>query len=231
MELWYPITGSSVLSTGIFFDYGGDDLGATLAQLEASFCVAEQIAQLQLNTFLTPTSWTGTFDRIAYFQPIMMPHSHLRSIDGVTLICETNRCTCAIRRLDSCGHIKQQGPSIIELRLPSSGWASCSCSGCGGALSFEIAYTAGIPTGHLGSAPAALAALTVLAQEALEQIVDPGASPSGPGAPGVESWSQFRYREKRFGQLVTQLGNSARANYAAKLLQPWRIKRAYKVGY
>lgn len=231
MELWYPITGTFVLDTGTFFQYGGDSLDATTAQLNAALCIAEQLVQLQLNTFIEPQSWTGTFDRLAYYQPITLPHSHLRSLDSITLVCERNRCECTTRRIDSCGYIKNRPASIIELRIGQDTTGSCSCGQCGGALSFEIAYTAGIPSGHLASSPIALMALTAVAEEALTQMVDPGASPGGPGAPGIESWSQFRYREKRFGQIVTQLGNSARAQYAAKLLQPWKVKRSYKLGY
>lgn len=235
MEMWYPITGTHILSHEIFHAYGGDDLGVTGAQVTAALCIAEQLAQLELNTFIEPQSWTGSFDRLAYGQPLMLPHSHLRSIDSVVLRCEVDTTICSVRRITSCAHIKDRNASIVELRLGrdicGAARGCCSCTHCGRPLNFEIAYTAGIPPGQLASAPIALAALTALAQEALEQLADPGASEGGAGAPGVMEWRQFWYGEKRFGLKVTQLGNSARANYAQKLLQPWKVKRAYKISY
>jgi len=229
MEKWYPITGTYVLSHELFHAYGGDDLGTTGSRVTAALCIAEQLAQLELNTFLEPQAWTGVFDRLAYGQPMMLSHSHLRSVDSVVLRCETHPHICVICNVTSCAHIKDRSASIIELRI---GIRRCGlCSVCGRALSFQIAYTAGIPTGQLAAAPAAIAALVALAQEALEQLVDPSASEGGAGAPGLESWRQFQYAEKRFALKSTQLGNSPRANYAAKLLQPWKVKRAMKIGY
>lgn len=225
-----PVTSPSVLTEDLFETYGGSTGTSTAAQRNAAFCIAEQNAQVQLMTPLTPTSVSGTFHWFAYGQPMMLPYAHVHSIDEVVLVCEDCVGDCAVTDYTQCAHLKRPKEGIIELRIESSTvCGSCGC--CGSPLMWRITYTAGLETGMAATAPAILHALTIAANIALEQIVDPGASEGGPGDPGVQEWASLDHRERRTKLKQTAFGSSARANYAANLLKPWKVKRALKLGW
>ena len=228
----FGVTVPQVLTEAIFSAYGGETGTATSAQITAAFCVGEQLIQQQIGTFLTPTSVTGTLvSALAMLGTLYLEHSYLRTIDGVVLRCEDSCSGCDTTDYTACAHIKNFQQSIIELRLDASSPLCGSCAGCGRPLSFWIDYTAGIPPGQAESSPTMLLALTTIADIALEQITDPGASEGGPGDPGVQSWSSFKYREERVPLIAHAVGSSARANYAANLVRPWRVKRSLKLGW
>lgn len=227
----FGVTVPQVLTEALFTAYGGYTGTATSAQITAAFCVGEQLIQQQIGTFLTPTSVTGTLvSALALMGPFTLDHSYLRTIDGVVLRCEDASCDCDTTDYTACAHIKSFEQSVIELRL---GTSTCcgSCSCCRRPLSFWIDYTAGLPAGEAAAAPTMVLALTTIADIALQQITDPGASEGGPGDPGVQKWGSFTYREERVPLIVHAVGSSARANYAANLVVPWRIKRSIKFGW
>ena len=230
-----PVFTPQVLTEDIFATYGGTSGTASAAQLNASFCIGEQRVQQELCTPLVPTQITGSMGAykvhlLAYYQPFTLPHVHLRSVDDVRLVCEVGCTDCAVEEHEACVHIKNYMSSIVELRLLCTTFCG-TCGTCGTPLNFRIEYTAGLDPGVAANAPAILHALTIAADISLEQIIDPGASEGGPGDPGVQKWGSITYKEERTKLRHTALGSSARANYAAGLLQPWKVKRALKVGW
>lgn len=225
-----PVTSPAVLTEELFEMYGGSTGSSSAAQRDAAFCIAEQLAQSEIMTPLTPTTVSGTFHWFAYGQPMMLPHTHVRSIEEVVLVCENCVGDCETTNYAECAQLKRPKEGIIELRIETS--MTCgSCGCCGSPLMWMIIYVAGLETGVAETAPAILHALTIAADIALEQIVDPGASEGGPGDPGVQEWSGLDQREKRTRLRSTAFGSSARANYAANLLKPWKVKRALKLGW
>lgn len=233
-----PVTSPQVLTEDIFVRYGGHTGSATALQLEAAFCIAEQRAQQEICTPLVPTQVTGSVgayrvNLLALGQPFTLPHTHLISVDEVHLICESCDFDCSITTEDACAHIKSFMHSIVELRIPYSSVCGTygTCGTCGIPLNFQIYYTAGLESGLAASTPSILNAVTIAADLALQQMVDPGASEGGAGDPGVQRWGSLTYREERTKLRHTAFGSSARANYAADLIKPWKTRRALKVGW
>jgi hypothetical protein len=230
-----PVVSPQVLTEDIFVTYGGHTGTASAIQLASAFCIAEQRAQQELCTPLVPTQVTGSagayrVNLLAFGQPFTLPHTHLRSVDSVHLVCESCGTDCSTTVQSACVHIKNFMHSIVELRVPQS--AVCgTCGVCGAPLNFQLYYTAGLDPGLAASVPSILHALTIAADIALQQMLDSGASEGGPGDPGVQKWGSLTYREERTRLRHTAFGSSARANYAADLLGPWKTRRVLKVGW
>lgn len=230
-----PVTSPQVLTEDTFVAYGGHTGSATSLQLASAFCIAEQRAQQEICTPLVPTQITGsaggyTVNLLAFGQPFTLPHTHLRSVDEAHLVCESCNFDCVVSQRDACVHIKNFMHSIVELRIRASSICG-TCGVCGAPLSFRIDYTAGLEVGLAASVPSILHALTIAADLALQQMIDPGASEGGAGDPGVQEWRSLTYAEKRTKLRHTAFGASASANYAADLLKPWKTRRTLKVGW
>ncbi len=232
----YLVTGTSVLTEQIFIDYGGQTGTATNAQVNAALQMGEQFAIQEIRTFLVPTSISGTFAWPADDR-LLLPHTHIRSVDSLTAIHEAG-CDCADDQVEisGCAWILDYQAGIISLRecggnvrTPS---ISCNCSypdAYGGRLLYQIVYEAGIQAGLVAANSSALMGLVTAADLALEQIVDPQGAEAGPGDASVSSFSDTGYSESRQFLLMTSFGGSPRANYAARMLQPLKYKRALKL--
>lgn len=225
----FGVMSPGVLTESIFSTYGGYTGTATAAQLNGAFCIGEQRAQTELGTFLVPTSVTGTFlSAMALIGPFALDCTRIHSVDEAILFCE-NHYSETLRECTSYARIKEPTAGVVELRV-SPGYCG-SCGICGVPLMFRINYTAGLPAGVSAGTPAILNAVTIAADLALQQMVDPSASEGGPGDPGVQQWGSFSYRETRTPLRRTGIGSSARANYAAELLRPWKVIRPLKLGW
>jgi hypothetical protein len=64
-------------------------------------------------------------------------------------------------------------------------------------------------------------ALAMVAEEVLNEIIDPGANPGGPGAPGVTGYNSLGYSEtlNPASLKMTAMGASARMNRARKFIR------------
>lgn len=225
------ITTPAILTDTIFTTYGGYTGTATAAQVNAAYCIAETQAGVSVGTPLVPTSITGTYFHLyAYGQPMSLPYNRIHSLDTVVLQCSDWCTSCTVEDHTECGHIKSHLYGIIELRLITL-LCAVTCATCSRPLMWRVEYTAGLEAGIASTAPNMLLALTMAAQIALEQITDPHAAEGGAGDAGVQAWRSMSYSETRVKLLRTAFGTSARANYIQQLLQPWRLKRAIKLGY
>lgn len=232
----YLVTGTSVLTEQIFVDYGGQTGTATNAQVNAALQMGEQFAIQEIRTFLVPTSISGTFawpmdDRL------LLPHTHIRSVSSVTAIHEAG-CDCADNQVEisGCAWILDYQAGIISLRECGSNVRtpaiSCNCSypsSYGGRLLYQIVYEAGIQDGLVAANSSVLMGLVTAADLALEQIIDSSGAEGGPGDPSVSSFSDTGYSETRQFLRMTSFGGSPRANYAARMLQPIKYKRALRL--
>jgi len=241
LETWHIVTGTSVLTDTLFVDYGGNVSTSNGAQRRAAYMIAEQFAIEEIGTFLVPTTVTGTFSwPIIGNYPtadyrFQLPHSHVTAVPSLTTIHDAG-CDCASNavELSGCAWILDGDNGVIDLRecgnTLQASCAGCSCGGGGsGPMQFRAVYTAGIPTGLVANSPTALLGLVTAADLALEQIIDPSGAEGGPGDPSVQSYSDTGYSETRQFLRMTAFGGSARANYAAKCLAPFKVKGALKL--
>src|SRR5574342_530305 len=185
-ETWHIVTGTAVLNDATFLAYGGHTGTATVAQRNAAYAMAEQFAVLEIGTFLTPTTVTGTFVwPIQGNYPVsdfrfQLPHQRVRSVGSVTAIHDAG-CDCAEDAIEisGCAWILDGDNGVVDLRecgnTVQAGCSNCSC---------------------------------------------------GPGDPSITSFSDTGYSETRGFLRFTQFGGSARANYAARMFEPFKFKGA-----
>lgn len=109
---------------------------------------------------------------------------------------------------------------------------SCGCNTSGvygRPLLYQITYEAGLQAGLVAANPSALQGLTIAAELALEQMIDPHAAEGGPGDPSLTNFSDTGYSASRQYLRMTAFGGSPRANYAARMLRPLKFKRALRL--
>lgn len=228
-----------ILTDAIFTAYGGATGTSTAAQRTAAYAMAESQAVEEINTFVSPTIVTGTHSWPPMGQPLQLPYTHLIAVTAVTAIHDAG-CDCAEDSIEmsGCAWILDYDGSLISLRECGDVLRQ-SCSGCncgsrygGGPLQARVVATFGLPTGAAFD-PRLLMGLVTAADLALQQIIDPTGAEGGAGDPGVKSFRSLSYSETRAdGSFrATAFGNSARANYAAKMLSNFKYRRAMKLGW
>lgn len=237
MSTLYLVTGTAILNDTIFTDFGGNAGTSTEAQRQAAYQTAEQFAIREVGAFLIPTAITELFS-----WPLTMTqggcrtklfYNHLISVDSLTSKHEIY-CDCTTVDISGCAQIVNNENSIVDLQACGgvSGGAQCNCAWAQGYGPYgrprlcEITYTSGIPAGQAAMSSSVLQGLTIAADLALEQVLDPAGAEGGPGDPQVKSFSDTGYSETRERLIVTAFGGSARANYAARMLQPLKFKGA-----
>jgi hypothetical protein len=232
----YLVTGTSVLTDAIYAEFGGDLDDSTAGQRSNAYQIAEQFAIEEIGTFLVPTTISGTFAWPQYDQRLNLPHTHVRTVSSLTAIHEAG-CDCADDQveLSGCAWIIDHRAGIVDLRQCGNQSAqpsiACGCSyrANGDPLLYQIVYEAGIEAGRVAANASALMGLTVAAELALEQIVDPHAAEGGPGDASVSKFSDTGYSQTRQFLAMTAFGGSPKANYAARMLSPLKFKRALRI--
>lgn len=233
------VTSPQILTDDIFASYGGSTGTSTPEQRQAAYGIAEGEAVTEIGTFVQPTTVTGTYAWPPMGQPVTLQHTHLNAVHAVTALHDTG-CDCEedAVTLEGCAWILSADGGIVSLRecnataQGSCARANCSCGiwHSGRPYRAQIVYTAGLPN-NAADDPRLLLGLATAADLALQQIVDQCAAEGGPGDPGVQRYSSIGYSEQRTPLRVTAFGPSARANYAAGLLQEFKFKRALKLGH
>lgn len=232
------VTTPAILTDDIFVAYGGLTGTTTVAQRQAAYSIAEGQAIQEIGTFLESTIVTGTHSWPAMSQPLQLPYTHVSVISSVVAIHDAG-CNCADDsvEIDGCAWLLDGDGGLVSLReCGNTLKASCSGCSCGhygaGPLQVRVVYTAGLPA-NAANDPRLLMGLATAAQLALEQMTDPAAAEGGAGDPGIKSFSSLSYSETRADSSFkeTAFGSSARANYAAKMLRPFKFKRALKLGW
>lgn len=232
------VTTPQILTESIYVAYGGATGTATSAQLQAAFAMAESQAQQYIGTFLTPTTVTGTYSWPPLGQPLELPYTHVSSVQSVIGIHDAG-CNCADDsiELSGCAWILDGDGGIISVE-ECGNTIKASCSGCRcwgyrqSAFQARVVFVAGLPT-SAASDPRLLQGLTIAAQMALNQMIDPMNAEGGAGNPGIQSFRSLTYSETRAESSYkhTAFGASALANYVADMLEVFRYNRAFKVGW
>lgn len=232
------VTTPAILTDDIFVAYGGLTGTTTVVQRQAAYSIAEGQAIQEIGTFLESTIVTGTHSWPPMSQPLQLPYTHVSVISSVVAIHDAG-CNCADDsvEIDGCAWLLDGDGGLVSLReCGNTLKASCSGCSCGhygaGPLQVRVVYTAGLPA-NAANDPRLLMGLATAAQLALEQMTDPAAAEGGAGDPGIKSFSSLSYSETRADSSFkeTAFGSSARANYAAKMLRPFKFKRALKLGW
>lgn len=232
------VTTPAILTDDIFVAYGGLTGTTTVAQRQAAYSIAEGQAIQEIGTFLESTIVTGTHSWPPMSQPLQLPYTRVSVISSVVAIHDAG-CNCADDsvEIDGCAWLLDGDGGLVSLReCGNTLKASCSGCSCGhygaGPLQVRVVYTAGLPA-NAANDPRLLMGLATAAQLALEQMTDPAAAEGGAGDPGIKSFSSLSYSETRADSSFkeTAFGSSARANYAAKMLRPFKFKRALKLGW
>lgn len=218
----------TILTDTIFTQYGGSIGNSSNAQRQAAYAIAESQAAEEIKTFVSPTVVTGTYSWPPLGQPLQLPYTHLNSVASITAIHPAG-CNCAndAVEISGCAWILDYDGALISLRE----CGGCNCSS-GGALQVRIAATYGLPTGTAND-PRLFMGLVTAADLVLQQMIDPMGAEGGAGDPGIKSFSSLSYSETRSdgSSKMTAFGDSARANYAAKMLRGFKYHRAGKLGW
>jgi len=222
------ITSPHVLSQSSYLAYGGAVGAATVAQLNAAFCIAEEWAQSEMRCPIVTTVLTGTFS-----WPIdgmlQLPHNNIQAVNSVVSL-EGNDCDCAYVELSGCAFLLHPETGIISLRNCNCGGSvDCGTGPAGGPHQVRVVYTSGYPSGQVSSMPGVMLALVTVAQMAIRQMSAPWELEGGPGAPGVQEWMDGPYREVRTKLFSTMYGTSPLAAYAKSLLEPLRTRRCLRL--
>jgi len=215
----YPYSYPIILTDDIFVQYGGQTGTFTVAQRNAAYLVSEKRTTKYIGTFLLPTIVTGTYP-YNNNNFIVTDYGYVHSIKSAKLLSVNNLNTCDLSSSDGCAFIFEDTFGYLNFSCVQT---QCNCTGWELPYQYQISYEAGLPTGTANQ-PDVLMALTIIAQETLNEMSFPSASES-PGARGITRWSSLEYSEERKGWATTALGSSARSALAADLLRN-SIRRA-----
>jgi hypothetical protein len=207
-----------ILNDKLYEQYGGRMETSTLPQRQAAYQIAEMQMIRELNTFLLPTTVTGTFLFGGAAKRFQLPQHHVISVDAVTILSQKSDCNCEIESEAGCAYIADNTYGYIDVKQLTNAYLGCGCS-IEDPYQARIAYTAGLPTGVAADDASLHMALTIVAEIALLEIVDPAGLEGGPGDQGVQEYVSMGYGEKRMPLRETVFGNSPRANKAWKLVR------------
>src|SRR3990167_2168507 len=224
----YPYVLPMILTDTIYVEYGGNIGSSSPSQRRAAYMIAEKQMTRHIGTFLPITTVTGTYPWPLQQRTFVTEHGYLRSIDDVTVYSQDCDCDCDLDSADGCGFIHSDSYGYIIVRQVDGCVSSCGCH-LYAPYQFRLTYTAGLGSGTCYQ-PDILAGLTIAAEIALMEMIDPGYN-EGVGDVGIQSFSNQGYSENRVKLKRTAFGTSARANYVAQLVNGYRHYRALKLGY
>lgn len=213
---FYPYNSPIILTDAIFLAYGGLTGSSTQAQRSASYLLAEETVWSDLNTFLLPTTVTGTFLYPNLTNAILLDYSYVNTI-YLTKFKDFNGT-----ELQS---VTGMGNDYISLRDPGLGimeFANYGACGWGVPYSVDVVYNAGLPSGT-SYHPNILLALSTYAQIIMNEIIGFGNESSGDI--GVKEFRNQQYYETRVALIRTTFGTSAKGQFIHKLLGRYRKYR------
>lgn len=193
----------------LFVYYGGYTGTTQDWQREIAYNIAEMQVATYLNSYIIPTTATGTFSFYDIGKVNIDYGYYLTEISSVVLnyhVCGTEYTADGTSRITNALY----GEAIIYDENGSK-------AGNRGETA-TLVYTSGLPT-SLTNLPIVRAVLTRLAQIELNEITDPTANEGGSGDPGVQGFSAVSYSEQRVKLKHTSFGTSAMANRILLLLR------------
>jgi len=185
-----------ILTDAVYFAYIGDPLyTGTATQRTAAYLAAEQTMIQELGTPLVPTTITGTFMWPGQYAnaTIVLPHQRVHQIKSVDVLYGGGTGTCGLQNQAGCHRLRDGMYGYVDLHcIGNLAILNCGCQ-LTDIYQVRIAYEAGLPTGISAVDTSLHMALAMVAEQFLNEIIDPGASVGGPGAPGVIKWGSLGY--------------------------------------
>lgn len=208
------------MTDAIYAMYGGNEANTTVAQRSACYWLAEKAASEDLDTFLLPTIYTGTYLYRPNY-PIILDHAWVQSVLVTRFIDREESVYFAITGTANI---------YVDLLIPERGVvnvdyivSSCNCHGSQlYPYQVQIIYRAGLNSGT-SYQPDVLMALTTYTQIILNEMV--GYGNEAPGDIGVQSFKNQQYSENRVALIRTAFGTSAKGQFAHRLLTKLRKRR------
>jgi len=224
-----------ILTDDLYFGNIPDSpiMTGSAAQRRSAYLAAEQAMIAYITAPLLPTTITGTFmwPEFNGGNPLILPHSWIRSIDRIAIRYDRDTLTCELKSIAGCATIRNS-VGYIDVYAASN----ALCQTCGAAVLYdpylvEVTYTAGLPTGIAAGDTSLHTALAMVAEQKLMNMIDPGALPGGPGAPGAKNYSSLGYSETTNdpGLKRTPLGSNPVANEAANLTRHLKKRRGRRL--
>lgn len=234
MQTWVHLA-PVILTDALYFQYvpsEGSFCTGTAVQRRAAFLTAEQWIIQEIGAPLLPTTITGTFmwPELYGTNTIVLPHKWVQSVGRVNVLYGGGTGTCGLQNTEGCFRIRDE-IGYIDTHCVCNACSQQCGTGLGTDLyQVQISYTAGLPTGIAADDSSLHMALAIVAEEVLKEIVDPGANPGGPGAPGVTGWSTLGYSEtpNEKSLQMTAMGASGRMNFAARQIRHLKRKKALR---
>jgi len=222
-----------ILTDDLFFSYIGDPVyTGTSTQRDAAYLIAEQEMIQEIKTPLLPTSMTGTWRYPGiYGNPtIVLPYQKINTVDSVAILYGGGTGVCGLQSVAGCHRIKSDTYGYIDAHcIGNLAILNCGCT-ITDMYQVRVAFTAGLSTGIAADDKSLHMALAMIAEQYLTEIIDPGASPGGPGAPGIVGWSSLGYSEKMnpAALKLTPMGASGRMNAVRRMVRHLKKKRALR---
>lgn len=224
MIIPFPYFSPQVMTDQVYSDFGGWTGTSLSAQRQAAYLLGEMQISEYIQTYLKPTTVTGTYYYPQLYEAISMECGYIRSIDAVTIQSIDCMCKCSLKVSNGCAFVKDDTYGVIMI-----GAHDISECGCGVApFKVQVAFTAGLSSGTAYQ-PNILLALRLASELILKEIVNEGALEGGAGDPGVQSWASISYTENRVRLGNSIFGNSAVANKIVKLLSTVKHYKALKL--
>lgn len=217
-----------ILTDSLFFAYESPGCyTGTTAQRNAAYLHAEQQMMREIGTFLTPTTVTGTYLWPVPYEPIVLPHNRVHSVDRLVATTFDEACSCDLTENAGCATIRS-GYGYIDPRIIERNYrAYCNCSP-GVLYGMVVTYTAGLPTGVGANDTSLQMALAMAANMTLQELLQPG-SQENPMA-GITSWSAQGYSESRRSDvLVNSFGFSPKAQMIGNMVAHLKLYRALRL--
>lgn len=219
---YYPYSSAQFLNDTVFQNYGGSTGSSASLQRNAAYLIAEKKMSEYLDTFLLPTTITGTFPHGLYNRRIELDHTHVNRVSLVRFFDEQEDVYHSITgTANSQASLLDDRRGLVDIHY----WTvKCNCNiGIPYPYKVQIVYQAGLPTGTTIQDDMLLA-LTTAADIYLGEVL--GQGNEAPGAVGLKKFANQDYSETRRNMVHTPFGSTPRANFITKLVSH-HIHRRY----
>jgi hypothetical protein len=206
-------------------------LTGTQAQEDMAWGMAQEDAE----TFLSTNLLTGTvaeerhiwpqgwLDYDTNFRFLQLKKTHVRSITLVQVVHDLESCNCETDTITGCMLLYRPLAGEVEVRHEGVAFCGgCCCAAQNKPAWVDVTYVAGL-WDTLADMPGTVKmALAILAREYKQLMQTAGASA---GSGFVNSWRSMDYSETGGLLSKTVIGSSPEANYAARLLRKYQVRR------
>lgn len=224
MEGIYPLSSPIILTDSVFVAYGGHTGNSTAAQRTAAYLIAEIATTYDLETFLLPLIYTGTYlyNSSIHKQGLLLEFRDIHRVYKTSFIdFDESVYWTQVGTGNDFVAIRDDTFGILDIDYLLS---NCKCvnSSHPSPYKVQVVFQAGLPTGT-ANRPDILMAMVTYADVMLQELI--GYGNEAPGDIGVQQYTNQEYQERRIGLIRTVFGSSPRANMAHRLLDQIRVYR------